>query len=178
MQKLTCPIPENINPIQNSGFNFSILKLPEIQYFCQEVNLPSLSISAAEGYVTPLVNIMHPGDKITFETLEVQFMIDEGFVNYTAIYNWIIGLGFPESHSQFADFITKNTSGVSNTPTLASVSDAMLHILSPSGKIVKSIRFIDVFPVSLSSVTLSSTTSDVSYIVGTSSFAYTYYKFE
>ena len=36
IRTLTCPIPATINPLQNNGFLFSIEKLPDMQYFCQE----------------------------------------------------------------------------------------------------------------------------------------------
>ena len=35
--------PDNINPLMNTYFRFIMNKVPTITYFCQRVNLPSLS---------------------------------------------------------------------------------------------------------------------------------------
>ena len=44
----TCTLPENIIPLSPNGFMFSILKLPELSYFSQEVSVPSLSLPIVE----------------------------------------------------------------------------------------------------------------------------------
>ena len=142
MQTLTCPIPSNINPLQSNGFMFGIKKLPEISYFCQEVVLPSLDLPSSQ-MDTPLSRVPMPGDKLDFGDLSLTFLIDEEMINYLALHNWLIGLGFPETREQFAEF----TSG--QAPSMASVSDAVLQILSSSNNTIKTIRFVDLFPISL-----------------------------
>ena len=52
---------------------------------------------------TYLKDIPVPGDKIVFEDLTLRFIVDEDLVNYTEIYNWIKGLGYPEDLEQIYD---------------------------------------------------------------------------
>lgn len=177
MQTLSCPIPSNINPLQSNGFMFSIDKLPEIAYFCQEVSIPDLILPAAE-VASPLVLSKNPGDKVQFGDLSVTFLVDGNMDNYMAIHNWIVSLGFPESWSQFDTYTKQNTNALSRNLTQATVSDGVLQILGSSNTPVKTVRFVDMFPTSLASIQLQSTTQDTSYIAGVATFEYTYYKFD
>jgi hypothetical protein len=175
---LTCPMPTNINPLSPNGFQFSITKLPQVSYFCQEVNLPDISLGEPIQ-ATPYVDAYIPGDKLEFAPLLVQFIIDEEMKNYTAIYNWLVGLGFPENKRQYSDWLENND--VSNSQTaevFKGYSDAVLGILGSNNTIVKSVRFIDMFPTNLSSITFVSTSTDVQYLVGQATFRYSYFKFE
>jgi hypothetical protein len=177
MQTLTCPIPSNINPLQSNGFLFGIQKLPQISFFCQEINVPELMLPLAEA-ATSLVNSRLPGDKPMFGDLTVNFLIDETMSNFVAIYDWMSGLGFPENSQQYADLMAERTDALNRNFYAASVSDATLQILGSSNNPVRTIRFIDTFPTSLSSLTLTSTGGDTQYLVGVATFGYTYYKFE
>jgi len=174
MPNLTCPLPANINPLSPNGFNFSISKLPEVSFFCQEVNLPGISTQTAEMN-TPFSLLPFAGDIITYEDLQVQFLVDENMLNYTAIYNWLIGLGFPEDNKQFSDFTNNAIGGYSRTDR--EFSDATLQILGSNNQPVKSIHFIDILPINLSTLTFQSTNTDVNYLVGSATFKISRYNF-
>lgn len=170
----TCPFPTNINPLSSNGFNFSIQKIPEVSFFCQEANLPGMSIQTSD-VSTPLSIIPFAGDMINFEDLQIQFLIDEDMKNYTAIYNWMIGLGFPADNQQYSDFINSQDIGYSRTSK--EFSDATLQILGSNLQPVKNVRFIDILPINLSSITFQSTNTDVQYIVGNAIFKINRYEF-
>lgn len=176
MQTLTCSVPNNINPLQTNGFLFTITKYPGLQYFCQELTLPGLELPAAIQ-VSPLVDIPHPGDKLTFNPLEVNFLIDETMSNWKAIHNWMVGLGFPRNHDQFKSYIETHTDALNRTVTNASVSEATLSILNSSNNSAAVIQFYDLFPISLSSLQFQTTTSDTQYFTGQATFGYTLYEF-
>ena len=116
---LSCPIPATINPLQNNGFLLSIEKLPDMQYFCQEVNLPGMTLPPATVN-SPFSTVFIPGDKITYDNLTVIFMINETLSNYDAICKWIIGMGFPESRDQYKQFIDNqpDPSGMRGSPPI------------------------------------------------------------
>lgn len=172
---LTCPIPTNINPLSPNGFQFSITKLPDLTYFSQQVTIPGISLPAFEAN-NPLVAFPIAGDIISFDPLNVQFLVDETMANYKAIYNWLKGLGFPESHTQYDMFIGNETGGPS-AELQKNYSDGVLQVLGANNKAVQSIQFIDLIPVSLESLTFQSTNQDVQYLVGSATFRYNYYKF-
>ena len=177
MQTLTCPVPSNINPLQTNGFLFGIQKLPEMLYFCQEVNLPELSAPPGE-IDTPLTLIPIPGDKLSFGELTVVFLIDETMSNYIAVHNWMVGLGFPESHDQYKNFIATRSDDLNKNELTAGYSDGTLQILNSSNNVARSIQFKDMFPTSLSSLQLQTTTQDTTYFAASATFRYTTYKFE
>jgi hypothetical protein len=172
---LSCPLPQNINPLSPNGFNFTVLKLPSITFFCQQANLPGLTFGEP-AFANPFASVPVPGDHITYDTLNINFMIDENMTNYRAIWNWIIALGFPQSYDQYISFVNSDQSGVLNE-LAKNYSDATLEILGSNNQPVATVQFVDVFPVSLDSIMFQSTNQDVPYLVGTATFRYSYYKF-
>jgi hypothetical protein len=172
---LSCPLPSNINPLSPNGFNFTIQKIPSVNFFCQQVNLPGLTFGDP-SFATPFASVPIPGDHITYDNLTVNFLIDEAMENYRAIWNWIIALGFPQSYDQYVTFINADQSGVLNE-LAKNYSDGMLQILGASNTPVATVQFVDMFPVALDTVLFQSTNQDVPYIVGQATFRYSYYKF-
>ena len=91
MSMLTCPFPVNLNPLSPNGFQFSIKKLPELIYFSQEVALPGISLPTVDVN-TPLSTIKIAGDLMTYQPLEISFLVDEKMSNYLAIHDWIVAI--------------------------------------------------------------------------------------
>lgn len=170
----TCPFPTNINPLSSNGFNFSISKLPEVSFFCQEVALPSITLPTFDMN-TPLSALPFSGEILTFDDLNIQFIVDQNMTNYIAVYDWLIGLGFPEDNNEFADFINSQDTGYSRTNK--EYSDATLQILGSNNLPVKTVKFIDILPVTLSSLNFLSTNNDVTYLVGNATFKISRYEF-
>lgn len=172
---LTCPLPENINPLSPNGYMFTLQRLPELSYFCQEVSLPAITLPEATQ-LTPFSRVPISGDQLEFDTLRVQFLVDNGMKNYRAIHDWLVGLGFPENNGQYTQVIEG-----SDMPGLSEVaqssSDATLIILGNNNMPIQAIQFTDCVPESLESITFVSTSQDVQYLVGSASFRYTNYKF-
>ena len=175
IKTLSCPIPSNINPLSPNGFMFSINKLPELSYFCQVVNLPGLTLGSPD-MATPFVNQPIPGEMLSFETLNVQFLIDEEMENYKAIHNWLIALGFPEDYQQYIDGLAVNKTQ-SLSELAKNYSDGSLTILGSNNRQVQTVAFADIFPISIETITFQSTNTDVMYLVGSATFKYAYYKF-
>lgn len=170
---LSCPVPTNLNPLSPNGFKFSVERLPELTFFCQDVNLPSVTLGQT-NIATPFINYAVSGDMLEYGDLTVQFMVDGDMANYIAVHNWLVGLGFPENYQQYTD---QTTSTIPKSEVAASMSDATLMILGNNNVGVRTIQFIDCFPISLDSLTFTSATQDVQYLVGNATFRYSYYKF-
>lgn len=170
---IQCPIPENINPLSPNGFLFTVTKLPEVSFFCQQVNLPGISLGEPE-FANPFSRQSIPGDTLTFDVLNVQFLVDEEMKNYTAIYDWMMALGFPENYEQYKELVGTRARGQSEL--MANFSDATLIILGANNTKVKEIYFKDVFPTSIESLTFGTTNTDVNYLVGNAQFRFGYYK--
>jgi len=85
------------SPIQ---FRFKCTKLPEVEFTCQTANIPGVTLG--EGVMpTPLKDIPIPGDKLSFGSLDINFLVDENLNNYKEIHDWLLGIGFPQNHTQF-----------------------------------------------------------------------------
>lgn len=176
INKLTCPFPSNINPLSSGGFKLSIQKLPEIEFWCNEANLPGMSIGAAT-LSTPFAQVPTPGDTIAYDQLNVQFMIDAGLVNYKALWFWMYGIGFPESYNEFNELIDADTRGLAGNAAKL-VSDGSLTVLNNSFLPIQTIQFIDLWPSNINSLQLQANNSDVVYLMGNATFNYSHWKFD
>ena len=174
------------SPIQ---FRFKMTKLPTVEFFVQTANIPGITLGDTT-MPTPLKEISMPGDKLTYQTLEVSFLVDENLNNYKEIHDWMTGIGFPEDHKQFADVLATGSDRFSrSTASTAAVgsgkpaplseggiySDATLIVLNNKNIAKTEIRFQNVYPVSLGSLSYDIKASDVDYLQVQATFNYMYY---
>jgi len=174
------------SPIQ---FRFKMTKLPNVEFFVQTANIPNISLGSTT-FDTPLKSIAGIGDKVSYGSLDVSFLVDENLNNYKEIHDWITGLGFPEDHKQFktlqgtgADRFPGTTSStVARGTSIAQpaddggiYSDATLTVLNSKNIAKTEIRFQNVYPTSLGALSYDIKASDVDYISVQASFNYMYY---
>ena len=179
-------IMDYASPIQ---FRFKCTKLPNVEFFCQTANLPGISLGSATQ-ATPLYDIPIPGDKITYQDLSITFLVDENLNNYKEIHDWLLGLGFPNKHQQFADLQATGSDRFPGSTAGATVpgvnapgplneggiySDATLTILNSKNIAKTEIRFQNLYPTSLGSLSYDVKLSDVDYLQASISFAYMNY---
>lgn len=169
-------IPENLNPLSPNGFQFVIQKIPEMVYFTQEVPLPGISLPRME-MDTPFTQIKIPGNKMEFEPLTINFLVDENMSNYLAIFNWIAGLGHPQEFEQYTSFQNRDPK-FQMSELSKNFSDGTLNILGSNNTVVQTVLFVDLVPTALSGLTFATTNTDVTYITATATFEYTYFVFE
>jgi hypothetical protein len=175
------------SPIQ---FRFKCSKLPTVEFFCQTANIPGISIGTA-SMPTGLKDIPIPGEKISYSDLAISFLVDENLNNYKEIHDWIIGLGFPQNHTQFADLQATGSDRYPGSTTGAIVpetniavplseggtySDATLTVLNSKNIAVTEIRFHNIFPTSLGALSYDVQASDVNYLSTSVDFSYMYYE--
>lgn len=155
--------PKNDNLAEISAFKLIIGKIPETTYFCQKANLPGISILEVkqETVFNPL---LMPGGQVTHEDFTVDFVVSEDLTNWLEIYNWI------QSCSTYTDW----DSIVPESDSL--VSDANLFILNSKNNITHNVQFYGVFPKSLTSIEFNYTDTELSTLVSSVTFAFSYYK--
>ena len=165
---------DNRNFLSPTGFKFSLKRSPAAAFFCNQANIPSLDLGVAVQ-TSYLKDIDIPGDKIQFGDLTIRFLVDEDLVNYMELQNWIRGLGYPESLSEFDD-LEKEAIG-SVVPDGDNIySDGTLQILSSNLVAKFNVNFKDLFPVSLSTISFDATDTDIDYFTAEATFKYTIYK--
>jgi hypothetical protein len=167
--------PTNINPLNPNGFLFSIQKLPEVTFFVQEAEIPSISLGTIIQS-SSVHDIKIPGDKAEFSELSLNFLVDEKFENWKSIYNWMIGLTFPEGHEMYTNFLNSEKNENGRTQLTKGYSDGTLTVLGSSNSYVQSVQFVDMFPISLTALSFSSQNTDVQYLKATAVFSYSYYR--
>ena len=66
---------ENRNFLSPVGFQFSIGKMPAVEFFCQSAAIPQVSMGIAKQ-PTRLNVINQPGDEMYYEPLYIKLLID------------------------------------------------------------------------------------------------------
>jgi hypothetical protein len=172
----------NRNLLSPIGFKFILTKIPKVDFLCQTAMIPSISMGSAQQ-PSYLRDIPVPGDKAIFEDLTLRFLIDENMENYLQIYNWIIGLAYPETLEQFAnlrklDQIPQPVTPNDSYQKFAEYSDATLQILNSNFRVNRQIKFKNLFPVSLSTLDFDATNRDYNYFTATATFKYSGYEIQ
>lgn len=154
-----------LSPVE---FRFAIQRLPYVTFFTQNVSLPGVSINPVE-MPTPFKKLYFSGDQLTYDQFQVTFRVNENMDNYLEIYNWMVGLAFPDNFQQFA-----NLDATQEGP----YSDATLLIMN-SGKTANiQYKLKNIFPINLSSIELDTTAGDIVYVTATATFQIGSYSIE
>ena len=164
--------PSNTSYLSPLGFRFMLNRTPNTNYFVQNVRLPTLSLGQFD-LEDPFVKLPTPGTKLSFEPLDITFLVDEDMTNYLEIYNWLRGLGFPESFDEYGNLVRQTTYSGSDNEKI--FSDGTLMILSSHNNANMRIVFEDMFPISLSDLSFDSTLTDIDYLKATVTFRYKLY---
>jgi len=185
--------PTKFDYAEPTKFKFSIIKLPKVEFFITTANLPGISLGVAEQ-ITPLKDIPLPGDRLQYDTLNVQFLVDENLENYREIHGWLTGVGFPKNYQQFqnvqgaATDRFPTTENVGTSKELGEIkkatqdegglySDATLFVLTSKNNSNLEIRFRDLYPISLSGLDFNQQATDVNYLTANVTFEYKIYEF-
>jgi len=134
--------PTNFNLSTPLNFKMEFARLPDVEFFIQRVSVPSMVIGEL-FQPTSFIEEAEIGDKLTFDQLTLGVQVDEELKNYEAIYNWMVGLAFPEEFAQWTA-LADSPDGLR--------SDASLHILSNSQNPIVTLNFKDLHPVLLGSL--------------------------
>ena len=161
----------NRNYLTGIGFKFSLGKYPKVDFFSNSARIPELSLALATQ-PSYLKDIDIPGEKLTYGDFTLRFLVDENMENYISVYNWLNGLGFPDSAKQYED-LTTDKGGIRDSKQ--AFSDGTLRILNSNLREIAAVKFKDLFPISLTSLDFDATTSDVEYFTAEATFKYTIY---
>jgi len=170
----------NKSILNKNNFKLIVDKLPTVEYFVQSVNIPGLSFTEVEFGAGVGLDAFFPGDKVSFDNLEVTFLVDEDLENFKEVYDWINAIVPIHDPKDFKDFTgSKSTKGV-----LAGIDNdlnqySMITLVTNTNKNIpnKFFRFYDCFPTALSGMELKSGESGEA-VTCTVTFRFTYYDIE
>jgi hypothetical protein len=164
--------PTNHNFLSPLNFKFQIKRAPHINFFIQEINLPSISIQPKD-VGNPFVKIPYPGDHIDYSILKVKFKVDEDLKNYLEMHSWLRGLGFPKSFEEYSTLSSQN-----QLEGKGLRSDISLVVLNSTKLPNYEIVFTEAFPTFLSELMFSTTEQSVNYMTASVEFRYILYNIE
>jgi hypothetical protein len=168
--------PTNPNPLQPNKFILNFSRLPNIQYFCQSVSVPGLSLS--EAVITnPFVDIYSPGEKAIYDLLNVTFIIDEELKSWIEVHDWLRAMTFPTKFEEYRQ-LPSLANSINNDPKFPQFSDASITIFSSSMKPYYRIKYIDVFPTTLSTFILNAQDGPDTIMTADATFRYSYFDIE
>src|SRR6056300_948157 len=136
-----------LSPVE---FQFTIERMPTVQYYIQSINIPAISSGYTEQQ-TPFKNTYRHGDKLTYDDLYMTVAVDENMSSYLETWGWLKALTKPEEFEQYANLLDGD----------GLYSDATLHVLNSSKNPNIKIQFADLFPITVGAINLTTTSSDV-----------------
>ena len=160
--------PENTNLLQPTKFLLTFERIRTTQYFCQSVNLPGVSLGEVNR-ATPFLDMYSPGTKLSYEPLDVEFLVDEELQSWKNIYDWFLSIADPDGFEK--------RDGSKELQTLKHFSDATLTVLSGLNNPVLRVQFTNLFPLSINSLKFDTTQSAETIITATATFRYQSYKY-
>ena len=144
------------------NFDFTIKRLPNVEFFVQGANIPGLNIDTTVQ-ATPFAQINRPGNKLLYDELVLTIAIDENLTVYKEIHSWMSGMAPPTNFTQYQDL--EEAGGI--------FSDASLIALNSKGNSKIEFKFTNLFPVSMSPIRMTTTNSTTEYVTTDIGFRYT-----
>jgi len=177
--------PQNTNLLQVTKYILTLPRINNVQYFCQEANLPGVSIAVISRQ-TPVVDLWSPGSKLAYNEFEVTFVIDEDLRSWTDIHDWMRGLSGGIDDNEWSNIMRK--SAVSADPTtrgsdpnsrpFPQYSDGILTLLTGLNNPKIRIKFAQMFPTELSEIKFDSKLSSDTILTATAKFRFDFFNIE
>jgi len=154
--------PKNRNYLNPIGFKLNLEIFDGVDFFCQSINLPDVSI--------PFTNVptrfrefpIAPGGGLEFGDFRLNFIVDEDLHNYISIHEWLkINSNANETRAGDPQY-----------------SNGQLFILTSNFNTNRIINFENLFPITLSDLNFDATVSDVDYLTASVTFKFTDYTFK
>lgn len=160
--------PQNTNLLQPTKFLLTFNRIQTVQYFCQSVNLPGVSLGEVNR-ATPFLDMYSPGTKLTYSPLEIVFLIDEELQSWKNLYNWFLSMADPDGFEA--------RDGSKELQSIKHFSDATLTILSGLNNPIIRIQYLNVFPLTIGDIQFDTTQSADNLVTARATFRYQSYKY-
>tara|TARA_B100000131_G_scaffold276545_1_gene279790 strand:- start:101 stop:601 length:501 start_codon:yes stop_codon:yes gene_type:complete len=157
----------NFNYLQPTSFKLTIDRknYPNLEYFVQSFTHPGMIMNAVDVPYKKITGVPLIGDKLTFNEMLANIILDENLTAYDDMYAWMRRI-----LDQDNVVPSKRTSDL--PPAMA---DITLSILSSHNNKTKQVRYIDCIPTALTDIQFESTSSGTEYLTFGASFRFTYF---
>lgn len=159
-------------------------RMPYLSFMVQDVNLPGISATSAQVGL-PGLTVKHAADRLTYEQLQVTFLVDEEFMVHRELQRWMAGMTGREDRStltaQFvrdqAEFSWGDSASPSRTLASATRTTAGLTIVNGAKNPILRVLFFNLYPVAVGPVQFSVTADPTTVLQSTATFDYDFYTF-
>ena len=154
-------------------------RLPGMTYFCQSANFPGIALTEIVR-PTPFVDLYMPGEKAIYDTFNITFLVDEDLRSWTEIHDWIRGMTFPTEFEEYVNLQRQSTNSwqKGNFTKAAQYSDASLTFYTNKNNPNFRLKFIDIFPTSVSTIIVNTGDTAENIITADATFRFSYYDYE
>lgn len=145
------------NYLPTNVFQLKIPDLPNVSFYAQEVNLPSIGVPATE-VPFPGTNNKISGNTVEFSPLTVTFIVDEEMANYEEVWKWVEGQRLNSANSEkYANYQV----------------DASLHVMTANSTTNRIFTFEGLFPTRLEELQFRTTEATTTFLTCTAQFEFT-----
>ena len=143
----------NRNPALGSSFILEIPGAREMNYFIQGGEVPGLSMA---GVDTPFTNASAsvPSNRIEFDPLNLNFIVDEEWKNWEYLFNWM------------------KRARTGRESILETMSPLTLHLVNSNKNLNVQLQFVGAYPTFVSSIPLDTTAVDATPVTASVTFRY------
>jgi hypothetical protein len=170
IEALTTNTPENTSILQLTKFTFIIPDKPFLKYFCQTVQIPSVSTSEIE-IPTPFSATYRHGEKLRFDPLTITALMDEDLRVWEETYSWLKSLTRPTSFEEYPRKTRKDIS----TPLYF---DGYLTVNTNANNPNIRVKFLNCHPTSIGIVNFDTKVDADSIPTADFTFRYDYFEIE
>lgn len=150
------------NNLLSNGFLMTLERIPQTIFRVTRCSIPSIQIPApAVG--NPGSTQYFPGSVTEFDTLSIEFMVDEDLKNYEEMFNWIT------QQRYMSEFVPSLDGG----PPL--VSDGSVIIMSNNSTPRRVFSFKNLFPISIGELSFDTTVDQPMPVMCQAEFRFSYF---
>jgi len=158
-------LTKNLNYLMPTGFKITIDRenYPNLEFFCQGVSHPDITLAAGELPFRKIRNIPLPGGTLDFGELSITTIVDEDMNAYKEMNDWMRRI---LDNPLLGPLDRGNKNGVPST------ADITLSILNSQNNQTRQIRYQECTPTNLGGIEFESTGSGTEYLTCTMGFRF------
>ena len=165
----TMSLTTNFNYLQPTGFKLIIDRknYPNLEFFVQDFTHAGVIMNSADLSFRKVAAVPMPGDKLTYNEMLANIILDENMKSYTEMHDWMRRILDEDNVAPAKRF--------DNAALPPAAADITLSILNSSNNPVVRIKYRDSIPVALTDIQFQSTGGGDSFLTFGASFRFTYF---
>ena len=158
-------ITKQLNYLSGNRAVMQIASLPDTSFNIKNFQIPTMTLPSAD-HSSPYFERPEVGDKITYEALDVEFIVLEDISNWLQAYSWVNYIGSPRERKQ----------EYAKTPFI--YSDATVTVYSSHNNPLVRVKFIECVPVALGGIQFNEEIMETSTVTSYLTMEYLRYDIE